>query len=323
MTLPYDMGNAGDLLKHGVLAEFARWQCELGIPLRFMDPFGGEPWGHPVVEVARRVRALSAGGLRAAQPHIDNGRYYGSGLVVRRTTEAAGGRHVRVLSGDACPARRDRLRACGLRMLDEALPGVRAESGCNDGYDGYDAIVAIVRAAREGDLLLIDPFFDNFLEHRAQAVVPQMASMAERATVVLFALNPAPHNRIGRRFDMLLEHHLRGAWRMTCPPLADTGVRGESRYHAEIVLATRLLQGTGRVREVGILRRRLTEFSRCLAGVLNAPAKHLSPRTLVNEADPPATAAGTSRPPWSPRAGREACPSPCRYWTRYCRENRE
>ena len=24
--LPYDMGNAGDLLKHGVLAEFVRWR---------------------------------------------------------------------------------------------------------------------------------------------------------------------------------------------------------------------------------------------------------------------------------------------------------
>ena len=40
--LPYDMGNAGDLLKHGVLAEYVRWQCELGLPPRFLDPFGGE-----------------------------------------------------------------------------------------------------------------------------------------------------------------------------------------------------------------------------------------------------------------------------------------
>lgn len=28
-SLPYDMGNAGDLLKHGVLAEFVRWYCDL------------------------------------------------------------------------------------------------------------------------------------------------------------------------------------------------------------------------------------------------------------------------------------------------------
>ena len=36
MTLPYDMGNAGDLLRHGVLAEFVRWQCRLGVPLRVL-----------------------------------------------------------------------------------------------------------------------------------------------------------------------------------------------------------------------------------------------------------------------------------------------
>ena len=82
MTLPYDMGNAGDLVKHGVLAEFVRWQCELGIPLRFMDPFGGEPWERPVPEVARRVRALKGTALHTAQTDIEDGRYYGSAFVV-------------------------------------------------------------------------------------------------------------------------------------------------------------------------------------------------------------------------------------------------
>ena len=180
MPLPYDMGNAGELLKHGVLAEFVPWQCGLGMPLRFMDPFGGEPWGETVPEVERRVRALPAGSLRAAQSHIDNGRYYGSGLVARRAAEAAGGRYVRVLSGDACPARRERLRASGLSMLDEELPDLGAESG-RDRYDGYDAFGTISRAAREGDLALIDPFFDDFLQKRAPGAVPQMAAMAESA----------------------------------------------------------------------------------------------------------------------------------------------
>ena len=279
MPLPYDMGNAGDLLKHGVLAEFVRWQCGLGMPLRFMDPFGGEPWGRPVPEVGRRVRALPAGSLPAAQSHIDNGRYYGSGLVARRAAEAAGGRYVRVLSGDACPARRERLRASGLSMLDEELPDLGAESG-RDRYDGYDAFGTISRAAREGDLALIDPFFDDFLQKRAPGVVPQMASMAECAAVLLFALNEAPRNSVGRRFDALLEDHLCGAWRMTCPPLPRTGVRGESRYYAEVVLAARLLREAKRVREIGILRRRLTAFAEQLAGVLGVPAKQLEPRIV-------------------------------------------
>ena len=97
MPLPYDMGNAGDLLKHGVLAEFVRWQCGLGMPLRFMDPFGGEPWGRPVPEVGRRVRALPAGSLRAAQSHIDNGRYYGSVLAARLLREKKRVREIGIL----------------------------------------------------------------------------------------------------------------------------------------------------------------------------------------------------------------------------------
>ena len=44
MTLPYDMGNAGDLLKHGVLAEHVRWHAVWACRFDFLDPFGGKPW---------------------------------------------------------------------------------------------------------------------------------------------------------------------------------------------------------------------------------------------------------------------------------------
>lgn len=69
--LPYDMGNAGDLLKHGLLAEFTQWWCRLNAkPLRFIDPFGGRPWAvPPVPRVVERVTALAGCALFAAQPH--------------------------------------------------------------------------------------------------------------------------------------------------------------------------------------------------------------------------------------------------------------
>ena len=279
MTLPYDMGNAGDLLKHGVLAEFVHWQCRLGIPLRFMDPFGGEPWGRPVPEVERRVRALKPSALQAAQSDIDEGRYYGSSLLVRRAAEAAGGRSVYVLSGDACAARRERLRECGLSMLDEALPGLGAASG-GDRYDGYDAFEAIARLAVEGDLALIDPFYDDFVEQRARTVVPQMAAMAERAAVLLFLLNQNPRSPASRRFDALLDNRLRGAWRMTCPPLQGTGLKGESKYHAEVVLAASLLRNAERTRDVAVLRQRLTDYMKRLARLLGVSTKQLKLRIV-------------------------------------------
>ena len=89
----YDKGNAGDLLKHGVLAEFVHWQCQSGRSFRFFDLFGGEPEGPAVPEVARRVRALPDGALRAAQTGIDADRYCGSGLVALQAlrTPAVGG----------------------------------------------------------------------------------------------------------------------------------------------------------------------------------------------------------------------------------------
>ena len=273
------MGNAGDLLKHGVLAEFVRWQCGLGMPLRFMDPFGGEPWGRPVPEVERRVRALEPSALRAAQSDIDEHRYYGSSLLVRRAAEASCGRRISVLGSDACAPRRERLRECGVTMLYEALPGLGAASG-RDRYDGYHAFEVIARDAKEGDLALIDPFVDGFVERRARVVVPQMAAMAERAAVLLFVLNEDPRSPAGRRFDPLLEDLIPGAWRVTCPPLEGTGVKGESRYHAEVVLAAGLLRDSKREREVAGLRRQLTDYLERLARLLGVSTKRLELRIV-------------------------------------------
>ncbi len=81
MRMPCHIGNAGDLLKHGVLAEFVAWRCESSGSLRFIDLVGGEPWREPVPEVVQRVRALPQCALRAVQTDLDENRYYGSGLV--------------------------------------------------------------------------------------------------------------------------------------------------------------------------------------------------------------------------------------------------
>ena len=52
-------------------------------------------------------------------------------------------------------------------------------------------------------------------------VVPQMAAMTERATVMLFVLNENPQSPTGRRFDALLADLIPGAWRVTCPQNPD------------------------------------------------------------------------------------------------------
>ena len=127
--------------------------------------------------------------------------------------------------------------------------------------------------------MLLDPFRE-FLRDEAPAVVPRMAEMAEWASVLLFALNLTPNNRVGQRFDDLLENHVPGAWRMICPPLRDTGVKGESTYHAEVILAARAFRDDARRRDVAALWMRLREFSRHLVAALGLPEDALAPRKV-------------------------------------------
>ena len=240
MSLPYDMGNVGDLLKHGVLAEFVRWQCDSGRSFRFFDLFGGEPEGPALARFARRVLALPDGALRAAQIGIDEGRYFGSGIVARNAARNASCSTVQVLTGDRDSERRERLRAAGLTMVDEEFPRRRAGA---DRYDAYAAFGEIVDILREDDLVLLDPFHE-FLPRKARTVVPQMATAAKRAAVLLFALNLEPGNSVGRRFDALLERHLPGAWRTVARGSHPEDRSGGAR-HRLTAEGDRAMPGTG------------------------------------------------------------------------------
>ena len=111
-------------------------------------------------------------------------------------------------------------------------------------------------------------FLQNIGRHEAE--------MAKRAAVLLFALNLNPHNRVGRRFDALLKKYLQGAWRMTCPPLPKRGIKGESKYHAEIVLAARPFLEHGDSPDIVELRTRLKDFAKNLVDILNP----LTPRVI-------------------------------------------
>ena len=101
-------------------------------------------------------------------------------------------------------------------------------------------------------------------------------------------MNLDPNNWVGRRFDDLLAKHLPGAWRMTCPPLRrNTGVKGESTFHADVVLAARAFGDAARGSAVAKLWTRLSEYSRHLADVLDLPDGTLVPRKVPgNEATP-------------------------------------
>ena len=239
-SLPYDMGNAGDLLKHGVMAEFLRASLIFrpAQPIRFLDLFGGEPYCDGVCEeIVERVNGLSGCALNEAQTDIRDGLYYGSGMLARKLGDRFGDR-LSVVASDGDEGRRKRLRDSGLKMLGDEFP----ELAALDAYDGYAALDVIQHETSRKDLILIDPYAE-FLkpcqngQNRAESVIPIMEKMAQCSAVLLFALNLNPFNRVGRRFDALQRANLSGAYIMTCPPIRQSGIKGESKYFADVILA--------------------------------------------------------------------------------------
>ena len=167
-------------------------------------------------------------------------------------------------------------------MLDEVFLARAGETEHDPaaGYDWYRMLDVIADGAEAGDLVLIDPFFDDFARRRATHVVPAVEKVTARAVALLFVLNPNPDDADGQRFDALLRQHLPGAWRVACPPIRDTGVRGEATYYAEIVLAGCCGMSARAGGDAGVLWRRLSDFTRQLAATLRLPADGLRPRIV-------------------------------------------
>ena len=172
-SLRYDMGNAGDIIKHGVLAEFAEWWDG---PLRFADPFGGRPWGIAKKEVrAHRVGPLRNSGcaLWRAQD-VDNSKadgglekYYGSSHVVLNVARKS----TTVFVSDYDKLTRNDLQAAGrireLRDLPSTLKLIEDEIGTYDPRDGYSILNP--KCAKNFDLILIDPYADFLRDELALA----------------------------------------------------------------------------------------------------------------------------------------------------------
>ena len=259
-SLPYDMGNAGDLLKHGWLAEWTAWWCECVSPqLTFLDPFGGRPWiDNPTSEVINRVRELGRTTLNSVQC-AGSTRYLGSGHLVRQTAELAGGEAV-VLVSDRDRQAQEALVHSGLALLE--APGFDSENS----YSIFDAEAS-------GNLLLVDPFA-QFLAYHAATVIPKVGQLSEHTSVLLFVLDLDSSNSVGVQYAKLRNKYLARAWVARCPKLQGTAVRGESRHEAEVALVVpRELDQRAQDR----LSPRLSDYCRRLSEVLRAEVSFQEP----------------------------------------------
>lgn len=249
--LPYDPGNAGDLLKHSWLAVVTRWLLskeEKEGTFKYADSFAGE-WDYEATPAVQdRMGKLSSTALSLYSHYAwDRGRYLGStGLVASVLKHER--RPGEIWVGDKCKARVDRL---------VGEHNCRALPSPSNGY-------AVLESAEEYCLILLDPYAD-FLDE-SDSRVRHIIGRVERSSLLLFVLEK-PSDRKGQQgpWDQLKQRLERSAacFIGTVPPLSKSAVRGESKYAAHMVFLPRsclaraaacelvlpLIEVTGRVAE--------------------------------------------------------------------------
>jgi len=228
--LPYDMGNAGDLIKHGLIAEFAEWWLAINkSDFAFLDPFGGRPYvSAPRSEVIRRIQQIPDCALKRGQPDAAN-RYCGSGNVVK-IVSANINRSAVIKVSD-----RDQLALHDL--LNEGFESIH--------FDGFDmqesfSIVDCEMPSHFASLLLLDPF-DDFLPEYANSIVPRLQEFISNSglPVVLFVLCEDWENKAGKKWQHLRDRYLSPnltQLSLVCPKLPKSMIKGETNFNSEVVL---------------------------------------------------------------------------------------
>lgn len=270
-SLPYDMGNAGDLLKHGVLATFVDWF--LGYRekrIRYADPFGGRPWGYIVKnEIIDRMRELSSrqSVFHRAQPHwSEANRYYGSSHVVLKIATKLKNRDVIVLSSDRDKLARSDLKASGIKLIEDVHQSYDHKNGFGILDKQYDG---------QFDLILLDPFADFLLNefgYRRETPTSHFESIYKsvernpKLCVMLFVLD-MKDNSIHKQYAQQRNKYSGISFCLRCPKMKrGTGVDGEAGYNMEVLLISKLFaDGSNPVNE---LKSRLGELKRDLEEVL-------------------------------------------------------
>lgn len=268
-SLRYDMGNAGDIIKHGVLAEFAEWWClDNGRDLLYADPFGGRPWGEAKSEAARRINVMHkkqralARAQNAEQQLRDLQRiatYYGSSHVV---LNASRGRAT-VYADDADNLAREDLKASGLPIISEdknMFPSYKPGNG-----------YAILGCAKKAglQLVLLDPYRefmrDEFLTAAGEKRFSAIVKAAEKNPDLWIAVFVLDWQETGKKYQEFRKKRLaQRAIGIRCEPLKEGKLDGEDSYAMEMLLVSDSLkrEDADNIRK---LRSRIKEFANSIS----------------------------------------------------------
>ena len=279
-TLLYDMGNAGDIIKHGLLAEFMEWWIEgsQGKPLRIADPFAGCPWGNLSDETADRLRKMENTRISAIQQGSDiPDAYLGSAYLMFEAAKDRkfSNKEVRIHVSD-----KDEDALCN---WDNALGDDRIltkrgthsiqlmEDSLLPERDGY----AILDDNRPSgyDLILIDPYSDFLREEyyrpdfsKRFTKILELVKRNPTVFIAVFILDMNDPKRkgslkISEWFDGFKRESLsRWAFSLRCPKMVEGEpgvIKGESGFDSEILLISKQIYD----RKCGGLRSRLRDFA--------------------------------------------------------------
>lgn len=256
-SLRYDMGNAGDIIKHGILAEFAKWTNG---ELRYADPFGGRPWGRPKPMVRDRFNRFkdSNCALWEAQKGsvcVSGGLYYGSSHVVRNIAQE----RAIIFADDIDNLARDDLKSSGLRILSDEFPGYKG--------NGYSILNPEILEAGRFNLILLDPhadFLRDELSVRSEegGYFRKIKDAIEHNSdlwISVFVLVEGDDHRV--QYEDRRNRFFQGrgiALGCSRMPVQERQPDGESRYDVETLLvSSRLAENTPRINE---LRERISNF---------------------------------------------------------------
>ena len=265
-SLPYDMGNIGDLLKHGVMAEFIRWRTretnwKIGTNLDdkkfvFFDPFCGCPWENCAnLNVIKRLEQLRDDfpkdfAIVDAQPYFDKRIYYGSAHVALHQIQSCA-LSPAVHISDKCSER--------VKILIESDSSQNIKKIKRDSFypsNGYSILDSINARETNPHMVLIDPFEDmGKIRQRACDI----STASKRTAVVLFVL-VNDDTQWKKIWD-----ELRGqpCIILTCPRLEKTGINGENNYATKVILISDLLTSA----KAPELRTKLKDYAAALTKI--------------------------------------------------------
>ena len=252
-TLKYDMGNAGDIIKHGLIAEFCEWWFERNASLTFGDSFGGCPWGD-CKRVADRISKIKNIDCALARVYKLNygkyPKYLGSSHLVKAISEN-NGKHAKIYVSDNNPDARSNLKHSELRLIKL--------SDDNDGYRIFDE-----QEKYNFNLILIDPYSKFILEelnngNKRLFKIKDFVEKHDNVYVALFILDLNSANDVGKGFSNFKKEHLSGiSVSLRCPKIKGTKIKGESGFDAEILLISKQFETNP---DIGSLKERLKKIA--------------------------------------------------------------